>query len=818
MTCRDWPWIRLLFSNVPGPLIAKVTRLWRLYHLLRGDCGAAVKRLHDRHGPLVQIAPHEYSLGDKSLVYIPNLQRTCSIVLPSCQYALDQSLRMANLYSAERHVDSCNVSLFALLQTASHKGENIDVRELLTRYAHEIMLACTIGQRAGLLERDTTGHHLDIGILKKWKFYAILHGSYLRYHPYIASIVKRWHVFGGSSIDLMLKLMPSTLLQVLGAPVSSHKSEVQTSDAELEACVALTLAATDPTINLIMTALYYIYSTPGLLEQLRAEIFAARSSPRPTFKELILARPNLSKLNAVLLECARLHPNNATGPAYSTSNGEIDGTQKVPPGSTITLEPSMIHLDPSRFGDDSNTFNPMRWLDEALAPELQRTLLAYNIGDIDNIETTQLLMAAKLLIPFMGLCDFFRLPAHLNNCKQACILGFRFAQGILPAFFRLKIAPSEAASVNTSLAEAPTTCACDDSSKDDCEATTPYDHAATAPANNDAFVSHAPAVQDITTVSDADFAPDDHNTILSALELAPKDSAPVASSDDAVLITTATAPDASADDDTPVATSPSNVEKVSSDASTSTTTTTRLRGSGSSIASSSTAGDRTIVTLPAANQLTSILGEADAKELLTGRFAPSQKNFLGAKAIYTKPIPDAYLRRLVHKALDETHGQRLAHINNPDTNIMAIGLRNSIPRSHGGMKQQADRPNHYNRRYQNNYVNSNNKREGHSNKSSKSCRNPPPRTATDRQPSAGGFEAKWDNYATAEGERADYWKTAEGYAERKAKMEAKDTAVIASGAEAETGPRFVTTFRQTGSETVNGKLGGVRKAVNVEEY
>lgn len=61
MSCRDWPVVRLFFSGfeVPGPLIAKVSRLWKLYHLLRGDYRAAVRRLHERYGEWTKPArPH----------------------------------------------------------------------------------------------------------------------------------------------------------------------------------------------------------------------------------------------------------------------------------------------------------------------------------------------------------------------------------------------------------------------------------------------------------------------------------------------------------------------------------------------------------------------------------------------------------------------------------------------------------------------------------------------------------------------------------------------------------------------------------------
>ena len=292
-------------------------------------------------GSLVQVAPGEFSISDKSLVYIPNLQQTSDIILPSCQYTLERALRMANLYSVESQIDSCNESLFMLMKTANEKGENIDMSELLTRYAHEVMLCCTVRQRAGFLNYDT--NKLDKSIFKNWTFYAILHGSYLRYHPFIASMTKRWRLSGDSSADLMMELVPSKLSAALGPSASAQSSEAMGSATELETCIALTMAAADPTISLITTALHYIYGTPELLEELRAEIAAAQLPSRPTFKQLILARPSMSKLHAVLLECTRLHPPYVTGPQYRSANGEVDGEQKIPLGVSLPVA-SVRHM------------------------------------------------------------------------------------------------------------------------------------------------------------------------------------------------------------------------------------------------------------------------------------------------------------------------------------------------------------------------------------------------------------------------------------------------------------------------------------------
>lgn len=52
--------------RIPGPLLARYTRLWYLYKIYQGDFEKTNIELHERHGPVVRIAPGEYSINDVS--------------------------------------------------------------------------------------------------------------------------------------------------------------------------------------------------------------------------------------------------------------------------------------------------------------------------------------------------------------------------------------------------------------------------------------------------------------------------------------------------------------------------------------------------------------------------------------------------------------------------------------------------------------------------------------------------------------------------------------------------------------------------------
>jgi hypothetical protein len=50
--------------DVPGPFLARFTRLWYFIELYKGRFEQTDIELHKRYGPIVRIAPGEYSIDD----------------------------------------------------------------------------------------------------------------------------------------------------------------------------------------------------------------------------------------------------------------------------------------------------------------------------------------------------------------------------------------------------------------------------------------------------------------------------------------------------------------------------------------------------------------------------------------------------------------------------------------------------------------------------------------------------------------------------------------------------------------------------------
>lgn len=56
--------------DIPGPSLAKYTRLWKLHSVWKGNHHRTEIALHRKYGPLVRIGPNHVSVGDPSAVPI----------------------------------------------------------------------------------------------------------------------------------------------------------------------------------------------------------------------------------------------------------------------------------------------------------------------------------------------------------------------------------------------------------------------------------------------------------------------------------------------------------------------------------------------------------------------------------------------------------------------------------------------------------------------------------------------------------------------------------------------------------------------------
>lgn len=60
----NWAQLR----NIPGPLLAGCTNLWRAYYQYSGKLRSELLRLHDIHGPVVRYGVNMVSINDPAAI------------------------------------------------------------------------------------------------------------------------------------------------------------------------------------------------------------------------------------------------------------------------------------------------------------------------------------------------------------------------------------------------------------------------------------------------------------------------------------------------------------------------------------------------------------------------------------------------------------------------------------------------------------------------------------------------------------------------------------------------------------------------------
>jgi hypothetical protein len=71
-----YQWYFHPLAKFPGPFWAKISPLWRAYHLVVGDTPTLLVDLHNKYGPVIRIAPNELDVNDADVIGLYKQGRT----------------------------------------------------------------------------------------------------------------------------------------------------------------------------------------------------------------------------------------------------------------------------------------------------------------------------------------------------------------------------------------------------------------------------------------------------------------------------------------------------------------------------------------------------------------------------------------------------------------------------------------------------------------------------------------------------------------------------------------------------------------------
>ncbi|KAK3696038.1 hypothetical protein LTR37_018180 [Vermiconidia calcicola] len=433
-----------LNNGIPGESAAKLAASWKLRHMRENKYTDALRGLHIKFGALVQVGPHEYSLCDDTQFFrFSRLKKVSSpyslavrVLGRGASELLVKALSMANIFTYEPIIDQCNGALLQKLVIHAQLGEEVDLADLISRYAFDTLFATSTGRQPGFLTKRLD-HSKISDAIKNWKFRAVAFGTYMRFNAIIAPLMRRTDISNleryvfehlNMAADAESDCAYTQMIRASGDSPGTKKSA-------REACAALVLAGSDPAITHILSSLTYIYRDREILDLLRAELAKVKPSQPPTLKELSHRMPQMPVLHAVLRESLRLRPPYQNGFSYVSPEGGVAiGEHHVPQGCTICLEPTIALGNNSIFGDDSQRFNPRRWLaDPALARKTSFHLVSYGASTstcpAENYHTA---IISKLLTQIITTFDFTMAPVQAAACLSNIATNITMITGDAP--------------------------------------------------------------------------------------------------------------------------------------------------------------------------------------------------------------------------------------------------------------------------------------------------------------------------------------------------------------------------------------------------
>ncbi|KAK6532617.1 hypothetical protein TWF281_006799 [Arthrobotrys megalospora] len=444
----------LRLRRIPGPFLAGLTNLWRVYYVKKGDAQDTYVRLHKKYGNVVRVGPNCVSVsGLDAIQAIYNVQdkfpksefytpqqfivrgKPYENMFNTTNEEFHQMLRkpvakayaMTTIVEYEPFVDDTTTLFLKKLEELS--GQTIDFAVWLQYYAFDVIGEMTFSKKFGFLEKGE-----DVGGIIH-TLHSLSRIQILGQIPWVDRwFIKTYHKY---------KSRPSTspVVQFTMAQMQQRLKSVRYDDKEFLSengrkdflsrflaargqypdvvddfrVLAYTntniVAGSDSTAITLRAIFYHLLRNPVTMERLVREIDTAAQLGQVSSIVTWPESQTLDYLDAVIKEGLRIHA--AIGLPLERVNTRpivLHGCE-FPAGTTIGVNAWAMHRDTTVFGEDADIWRPERWIhaSEEQKKLMNRGLFSFGGGTRQCIGRNISLLEIYKLIPTLLLRFRFEL-------------------------------------------------------------------------------------------------------------------------------------------------------------------------------------------------------------------------------------------------------------------------------------------------------------------------------------------------------------------------------------------------------------------------
>ncbi|KAF5334742.1 hypothetical protein D9758_016895 [Tetrapyrgos nigripes] len=371
-------------AGVPGPFIARITKLWTYRITASGELARAMRKLHDEYGPVVRTGPNEVSFIDGDAVNaiygtngLPrgkfytirtepgsptNLLFTTGQTHQRRRTRWNRALGTESLKNYDDIIARQTEELLDVLAQDSKDGKPIDLTRKFQHYTFDVMSDVAFGRRFGVTKSDDSAGYVkfildfseSINILA-WLPWAFEAAGVI---PHIAKVKKQLLGFarelatsraqaGATQKDIWYHLMDE----------EDKETQKPTMPEVVADGILAIIAGTDTSAAAMSSAVWFVLRHPENYKMLQKEI-------NEDFAQNPDVRGELPYLSACITEALRLHPPNATGGPRQVPRdgpGKVILGKYLPQGTQVIVPPYSVHRNPNNFSSPTQ-YLPERWL------------------------------------------------------------------------------------------------------------------------------------------------------------------------------------------------------------------------------------------------------------------------------------------------------------------------------------------------------------------------------------------------------------------------------------------------------------------------